>query len=272
MKKSHEIFTIISIIVFAIIVAVGVYIKDGVEMRNTHFFRLEINPKIEFMTGADNVVDSVYPVNAEAYSLVIGEDFVGLKIDEAVQKFLSPSAKMGYLDVDAKDNAVQISVTSSFTQALESKIYTTCNKYFSDNAIFCVIAESDADLALFNEAKKNGIGNIEKLVLCKSINEKDNSYTIDKLKKLSESDLLKIIKKYHSDYSEKLENFTQEELAIKQTIIANNKAKYDEHIASLNSKVLQKFSSEYAKYKRSETADYELDFAKKYEEHKRAKE
>ena len=54
-----------------------------------------------------------------------------------------------------------------------------------------------------------------------------------------------------------------ENLDKKEEILENNRQNYIDHKAILDDKKLQEFAEQYAKYKRSETYKYELDFNKK---------
>ncbi len=165
MKKSHQFIVIGITILFAVIAGVCVIFYNGSRMLNSHYVRLEVNPKVEFLTNSDNIVDSVYPVNQDAYDLIIGEQFVGLPISEAVTKFLTLCAKAGYIAVDGKDNAVGLAVSSGFTQKFENEIYTTINNYYKDNLILGVIAEADSDLANFKEKKEKNTPLLNAIIL-----------------------------------------------------------------------------------------------------------
>ena len=86
MRKSKQYFIIG--IVCAIFVAVAVLnFFIGVKPHNAHYIRLEVNPKVEFITDINNIVTSYMPLNNEAYELLIGEDFIGLEIGKASEKF-----------------------------------------------------------------------------------------------------------------------------------------------------------------------------------------
>ncbi len=266
MKKSHQIITIGAILLVIAIVGVIVYFSEGSRMRNSHFIRLELNPKVEFMTDADNIVDTVYPVNDEAYEVIVGEEFVGLKIEEAVEKYLSLCMQMGYFDLDGDNNGIQVSVSSSFTQSLENKIYTACNKFFIDNEIMCVIAESDADLALYKEKKEKKVTNIEKLVLIKSILEKSREYTFEELNSKTQSDLIDILETFHENKLNDLIDYNQQFYDNKILSIDKYKTIYDNHIKNITKESQKEFNEKYAKFKKSATYDWELNFQKKMQE------
>ncbi len=249
------------------IAGVCVIFYNGSRMLNSHYVRLEVNPKVEFLTNSDNIVDSVYPVNQDAYDLIIGEQFVGLPISEAVTKFLTLCAKAGYIAVDGKDNAVGLAVSSGFTQKFENEIYTTINNYYKDNLILGVIAEADSDLANFKEKKEKNVTSIEKLVIIKSILEKTDNYTFDQLNGYKESDLIDILEDLHQAYAPNLANYPSTAVYVRENRIAANKEKYDKHMAAINKDTKREFASEFEKHKKQNTSKYEQDYNAKYSEY-----
>jgi len=270
MKKYHQIiFISASILVFGIM-ALVVYFSEGVTMRSSRYYRLDAGVAVEFLTDSDNIVDTIYPVDVNARIMLAGEKFVGLNIEEAVPKYLELCAKLGYIDVDSDNNGVQISVSSTFTQAIENEIYVACSRYFLDNEIYCVIAESDADLALYNEKKEKGVSSIEKLVVIKSVMEKTGEYAFEDLARMTESELMEILQVYHEEMAATLLQRAAEDIAAKDVILAANKEKYDTHILAITNDTKRNFADKYAKYKKSETYDWELDFAKKIAEKKKS--
>lgn len=263
MKKSHQIIFVGLVIATFVAIAVWVYFAEGVDMRNTHYIRIELNPKVEFLTSDNNVVKTIYPVNMEAEMVVAGEEFVGLDITDAVTKFLDLCAKMGYIEVDSMDNAVQISVSSSFTQSLENRVYMACNKFFVENEIFGIIAESDADRKLYEESVENKVSSIEKLVVIKAVMEKTQDYTFEKLRDMTESDLMQILESEHDKIQDKLGNNFADYIDTKNDRLQTNQAKYDTHKKAITIESTRQFVDKYAKFKKSNTAEWELDFQSK---------
>ena len=266
MVNRKQIFTIVSIIVFVVLVGVGVYFYEGVGMRNSHYIKLDLGPSVEFLTDSDNIINTVYPCNEDAKIVIAGENFKDLDIKEAVNKFLLLCVKTGYIDVTKSDNAVQISVSSGFTQVLENKIYATCNKFFQDNEIYAVIAESDADLALFRQKKEKHVMSIEKLVIINSILEKTNEYNFEQLNKKNESELIDLLEDLHAMNNNDilLEQYGSQ----KNNLIEENFDKFNAHLSAITNESKREFNSKYDKYKKKETNKYESDFAKALEEKK----
>ncbi len=268
MNKSHQIIFISICIGIFVLLALVVYFSEGVGMRTSRYYRLDTGVAVEFLTDSDNIVDTIYPVDELSRVLVSGENFVGMHIDNAVEAYLDLCARMGYIDVDSRNNGVQISVSSTFTQAIENEVYEVCNKYFLENEIFCIVAESDADLALFKEKKEKNISSIEKLVLIKSVLEKTDKYTIEELAKMNESELMKILEGFHEEYANNMADYSDDDYVAKMSILANNKQRYDDHITAITNGTRRDFTDKYSKYKKSETYDWELDFTKKLAEKK----
>ena len=260
MKKSYQIVCIGLVISIFIAIAIVVYFSEGGDMRKTHYFRIELNPKVEFLTDSDNIVNTIYPINDDAKVVVAGEDFVGLDVSDAVAKFLDLSAQLGYIDVDGLDNAVQVSVSSSFTQSLENKIYKVCNDFFVENEIFGVIAESDADRKLFEEKVEKKVSSIEKLVVIKAVMEKTQDYTFEELNSKNESKLIEILAMEHSKIQDEMDDNFVDFVYSKEEKLQNNKVKFNNHLAKIKGETKRDFLDKYNKFKKSETASWELDF------------
>ena len=267
MKKSHQFFVIGLVILLAIAAAVGVIFYNGGRMLNSHFVRLEVNPKVEFLTNSDNKVESIYPVNQDAYDLIVGEEWVGLNITDAVTKFLTLCAKAGYIDVDGKNNAVGLAVSSGFLQAFENEIYSTINIFYKSNEIFGVIAEADCDLANYKEKKAKNVSSIEKLVVIKSVLEKSDEYTFEQLNGIRECELIDMLEDLHTAYAPRLLDYSALDTQPRLTRIANNQDKYTQHMQSISNFTQRKFASEFEKFKKENTSKYEQDYNSQYAEY-----
>jgi len=266
MKKSHQIITIFCILLIILLVAIVVYFSQGARIRSLHYIKLNSKSKIEFLTDAKNVVKGVYPINIEAMMVVVDENFIGLDIENAIDKYLDICMKMGYFDLVGGDNGIQISVSSSFTQSLENKIYKVCNEFFIKNEILCVIAESDSDLKLYHDKQANKVFNIEKLVLINSIIEKTDQYNFDAVNKMNESEIVDKLEDLVKNNTVINNNNKNTLLDNKYYNIDNYKQIYNNHINNITNKSQSEFVQKYAKFKKSQTNSWELDFDKKLNE------
>ena len=256
---------LIVLLVAGIIASAGVIIAlKGVKSSDTHYVQLEVNPRIEILTNKKNIVTSVLPLNQEAYELLIEENLVGLSIEEATANFLTLCAKCGYLDVNSEDNAVRTTIVSGLTQALEVKVYSTINNFFLKNEIMGVIVENDSDLAQIKEAKELGISSANKLAIIKSMIEKYPDKSIEELKKIDESKLIKEIEDYHEQNGYSPNNYTNEQIANKSKLIDFNRKNYTDHLNAITENSLEEFSQEYEEFRRQTLKKYEVGFSEKY--------
>ena len=195
MEKKHLIGKILIVSIIALIIAsAGIVVAlKGVKSSDTHYIQLEVNPRIEILTNKKNKVTSVLPLNKEAKEIMIEENFIGLSIEDATEKFMTLCTQCGYIDVNSEDNAVRTTIVSGLTQSLEVKVYSTINNFFLKNEIMGVIVENDSDLAQIKEAKKLGVSSANKLAIIKSMIEKNPDLNINDLKKIDESKLIKKI-------------------------------------------------------------------------------
>ena len=75
---------------------------------------VDINPSVEFILDENNKVLSVTALNDDAALLLVGEAFVGMSSDDAIELMLTIATETGYLvkgNVEANENTVSISVT-----------------------------------------------------------------------------------------------------------------------------------------------------------------
>jgi len=265
MKKSKQYFIIGMVCAIFIGVAVLTFFI-GVKPHNAHYIRLEVNPKVEFITDRDNTVTSVMPLNNEAFELLIQEEFVGLSIDKASEKFIDLCTKANYINPEKEDNAVRLTVVSGFMQALELKVYESINNYFMENEILGVIVENDNDRTEIKDAKDRKIASANKLALMKSICLLNNSYTLESLTGKTESELLEILKELHELSGYSPEVYTNEQLANKSKLIDANRTRYEEHKKKLTNESNREFQKKYDEYKRQTVQKYEPDFDTKYDD------
>lgn len=263
MKKSKEILTIVAILIF--VVGVGIFIGlRGVKSHNNHYVRIEVNPKIEFITDSHNSVLSYVPINEEAKIIVCQENFNGLNIEEASLKFIQLCAQANYINVTGNENAVRITTISGLTHSLENKVYKTINNYFKQNNIKGIVVESENDIDLISEAQDKNIASANKLMLINAIIEKDNKFTPEQLNKLNESKLIDKLIEIHNEINHTPESHTVEQLANKSKLIDLNRKHFEEHIYSINNKKRSEFSDELKKIKAEKANSYEENFNEAY--------
>lgn len=261
MKKFSEIgaFIFIFVIIASAIITI---IASGSRASHTHYVCLELNPRVEFLTDSQHKVKSLKPLNIEAKELLIDEEFVGLPMTKACDKFLSLCAKAGYLKVDGTNNAVKLSVLSGFTQELELRLSQTINKFFVDNNILGVLVESSQDLQQYKDAKKNKV-DFEKYDLMLAVKENYPDISLDELKKLNNRKLIEKIEESHKEYSL---DYTEEELANKVALIDFYRDVYNNHISSISNESTRSFKEDLKEFKAEKTKEYKVNYEKKYNE------
>ncbi len=263
MKKSKEILTIVSILI--LVVGVGIFIGlKGVKAHNNHYVRIEVNPKIEFITDSHNTVLSYVPINEEAKIVVCQEEFKGLNIEEACLKFIQLCAQTNYINVTSDENAVRITTISGLTHSLENKVYKTINNYFKQNNIKAVVVESENDIDLISEAQDKNIASANKLMLINAIVEKDNKFTPEQLNKFSETKLIDKLIEIHNSINYSPEAHTVEQLANKTKLVDLNRKHFENHIYALNNKKRSEFNDELKKFKAEKANSYEENFNEAY--------
>lgn len=262
MSKVGEIFTIIGVIALFVVMAVA-FGFSGVKNGGYNYVKLEVNPKVEFLTDKHDKVISVFPINHEAKELIIGEDFIGLSAEDAAKKFVELCTISNYIDVEREDNAVKLTVVSGLTQGLEVKVYRAINKYLHENEIKSVIVENQNDLEEFKSAKKLNVSP-NKYALMESVVNLYPDITLKEASKMSEKEMIKKINVAHESLSDAVLNYSEEELNDKVKLIDFNRAKINHHKGKITKNTNGKFSDEYTKYTKEKLKSYEENFNLQY--------
>lgn len=97
------------------------------------YVSIDINPSIELIVSKDNKVVSIYATNDDARVLLAGEEtFVGVSLDEAVERILDLCVEYEYLTEENSD--VQVSVSSPDGENIATKIETNVTKVVEDTS------------------------------------------------------------------------------------------------------------------------------------------
>lgn len=258
-NKTKEILTIA--LVFTFFIGAGVFTYFfGVKSHDYHYIRLDVNPKVEFITNDKNEVLTVYPVNHHAKLLLVDEQFIGLDIKEAVENFFDLCVRTNYIDISGEDNTVRITVVAGFMQALEMQVYETLNNYLIKNEILTVIVENDNDRTEETDAKDENVSSPNKLALIKTIMlQAPDQYEFEELNSKNENKLIVLLKKLHQkNYNPN--NHSDEDRELKLQLINNTAQKIEAHKAKLTNQTARAFHEKFDEYKRNNKIKYERDF------------
>lgn len=129
-------------LVFMFLGVFGVFGKNS--LTEGYVFTYEINPAVAFITDKDGKVISVKALNKDADVVLCDENILvklhNVPIADAVVAFTDEAARLGYLDVEAEENAVRLSGADG-----ESKIFAAAadslRGYFRENGIFAAVVE-----------------------------------------------------------------------------------------------------------------------------------
>ena len=263
MGKFKEIIYVVCVV--AVLIAVSLILGfSGTKNAEYNYVKLEINPALEFLCDGSGKVVTMFPVNAEAKELIIAEQFVGLKAEDASKKFVDLCVQAGYIDVDRQDNAVKLTIITGLTEMLDVKIYNKVSSYLLENQIKAVIVENESDLEEFKEAKEYGVSS-NKFSLMESVSRLYPDIEMDSLKKLSKKELIKKIKTAHQNLFESVVTYTPEQLANKTKLIDFNRAKLNNHKELIAKTSKSEFADEYKQFVKLQQKYYEQNFNKQHE-------
>ncbi len=100
---------------------------------------MRINPEIEVVVDEDGLVVSVNAVNEDGETVLSDLTLIGETIEDAAEAFTDKATELGYIDVDAEENALYVSADGTneeIADDIEEKVTDKVNKYFEDKGIF----------------------------------------------------------------------------------------------------------------------------------------
>jgi len=155
--------------------------------------RISINPIIEFVADKDNKVVAVNPDNTDAENLIAEIDFIGMELEDAVEKFIELATEAGYIDVDSRENQVTITVLGDADEektekSLEERIY----KYFENNGIFGKVRRETLE-AYAEQAAQLDISTGKMKMVMRAL-DMGADYTIEQLAKMPMNELVHLFK------------------------------------------------------------------------------
>ncbi|MEG1613072.1 MAG: hypothetical protein RR357_02775 [Clostridia bacterium] len=162
------------------------------------YVSLSINPEVEFTVSGDNKVLSVKPVNADAEVLLAETNFEGMDIEAAAEQVVSLSAEAGYIDVDANETEVELTVInedSNKKTKMENTLETRLNRYFDNNGIFGKVSKATLEEYGVQAAQLGvSVGHMKMILRAIDMNP---TMTLEQLKAMPINELVKLIKASH---------------------------------------------------------------------------
>lgn len=260
MEKKNTIICIIFVAV--LVISAGAYIVfTGITADEYNYVQLEINPRVEFLCDKYFNVVSYKGLNEDAEILLSNVEYKGMKMEDVAIDFIDTCARTGYIDVNGVNNAINVTVIDGLTQALDVHIVKKINSYLKEKEILCSVTESNEDRFLFDDKKELGVCCANKLKLITTLNEQDSTLEIEKLKTLSEVELIDMVANIHATTNKTIDN---EKSKYKQKLIAHEQAKYQKHINSISKETQKEFAKIFEDYTNSSTEKYKTNFRKEY--------
>lgn len=157
MKK---IFKKLSVLMGACLMGVGLYACDSTTTASAEelsYIGMRINPEIELVVDADDEVVAVNAVNEDGETVLCEISLVGMSASEAAEAFTAAATELGFIDVNAEDNAVYIYVDGEKAEALKEEISEKVNGYFDEKGIFGKALPEEAKAEIIAYAKELGV-------------------------------------------------------------------------------------------------------------------
>ncbi len=260
MEKKATTISLIFVLV-VVLSAVALIMFMGITARDYNYVQLEVNPKVEFIVDKNFKVVSYRPLNNDGLVVLANENLKGMDIEDACVKYLDICARLGYIDVDGTDNAINLTIIDGLTQALDTHISEGIFGYLKNSEIICSVTENTDDRASLEGKKKENLCCSNKYKLISTICEMDERQNFDDLKKLSEIKLIDIVTNTHQT---KHFEVTTDAINKKSELANSNTQKYSTHMEKITNSSKSEFASLLEKFQIGSTKEYKLDFEKEY--------
>lgn len=202
MKKLIGLFTALMLLLAVSACDIATTPDDEVDGEETYAYYLgvEINPRIEFIVNAEDKVVSYNLLNEDAEIVAAELDFIGMDAEEALELFLDEAVELGYIDVDAEDNAVFLTVGAEDEEEEENhrdRMRGRAEEYFQGMGIGAAVVEGvfDEELRELAEEYEIGIGRMSLIAKAAEIEGIELEEALD----LPMQEVMAILRDDHTD-------------------------------------------------------------------------
>lgn len=164
------------------------------------YVSIAINPEVEFTVDENGVVLSVNCLNSDAEILLADVDLSGMPIEAATERFVELATEAGYIDVTSETNNVTITVideNSDTENSIENKLEQRIYGFFDNNGIFGMVSKETLEAYAEQAAALDvSVGKMKMILRAIDLNPE---LTLEELAAMEMKDLVKLIKKRHSE-------------------------------------------------------------------------
>ncbi len=162
--------------------------------------QIDINPSIELLVDEDGIVISYQALNADAEIVIADLDLIGMHYDDAINAYLEAAIDLGYLDANAEDNAVVVTVAEEACdedECLELKVQEMIQLKLQEKGIPAAVMRGNVDSDVVADLLENyDISNVKARVIARILNN-DADADVEALVELNVPELMEILRDYH---------------------------------------------------------------------------
>ncbi|MDD4212128.1 MAG: hypothetical protein PHY42_01870 [Bacilli bacterium] len=212
---------LVGIFTFLIAVIMMVVFTSTPIVQASSIVTVDINPSVEIEVDSFEKVKSIRAMNKDgALILLDSEEFLGLDIEDAIERIIQLAEEAGYLDLANQIEIVAMNQNVSIETKLKNRIGTYLEQYKSNHSLDATIKVNDANQETKNQADVYHIS-IGFMKLIEKARLQNPELTIEEAREMTPKELNEMAKAYRA-----------EELAIFvetiRTQISNFKDKHDE--------------------------------------------
>ncbi|MFP4078778.1 MAG: hypothetical protein ACLFUQ_06520 [Candidatus Izemoplasmataceae bacterium] len=219
MKK---LFALVSIL--ALGVTLAACNAGEVDAKESTYLSVDINPSVEFIVDEDGEIESYTALNEDAEVVLADLDLEGMDYEEALDLYLDEATELGYIDVNADDNAVYISTDEDDEEtedteegdteednedsegSLGERVKEKVNEHFKSRGILGAAVEKDLEEEYGDVAEEYDIGLGKARLISRAV-ELDEDLTFEEAVEMDMREIMSILRE---DHRERMREFRAE--------------------------------------------------------------
>lgn len=169
--------------------------QNGVAPGALTYIGLRINPEIEMIADENGTIVSANAVNTDGEVVLSAVELEGKTAEDAVEAFTETAIDLGYMDVEAGKDTVNIDVQSESTEAaekVEKSLSDKVMKFFEKKGIAGKVSKEVLDTYLAAAEEWNVTPGHAKMIA--RVLEANPELTYDELMSLTVKELLELLK------------------------------------------------------------------------------
>jgi len=195
--------------------------EQTIEQTNDSYVTMDINPSVGIVVDDNNIVVAIHPLNEDGEILLLNLDLINQNIDIVLELLLDKSIELGFIDVEAIETLVEISVIGNdldIEQNVRERVQNRVRVVLEERNIPTQVREKVFTQELINEAAALNM-TPRQYQLIKTAMMADPSLTIEEARNIDVEKLVQTVRANNRAMAEVAQSLKDEFLAAKQAVL-----------------------------------------------------